>query len=192
MKKRKINRAPVVDPTENVIALSVASNIRQDDLRNSSDRFNLAQIENVKELAELRSIYEEKLTIAEAKRIDAIRSVDVNAVAIASEKAAAAAAVLANSVNSSAKNLEEQLKQYVGQINTRLSAVEKSQYEGQGKGSVTDPQLAALVDEVKKLNQANNQNQGRSAERKDYTSLVIAVGSLIIGAIAIIISITVK
>jgi hypothetical protein len=122
------------DPTENVKALSAAAHIRQDDLRAASDRFNSAQIEHVKELALLRSVYEEKLTIAEAKRIDAIRSVDVNAVAIASEKAAAAAAVLANSVNSSAKNLEEQLKQYVGQINTRLSAVEKSQYEGQGRG----------------------------------------------------------
>jgi hypothetical protein len=125
---------PVIDPTKNVQDLNEASNLRQDDLRAASDRFNAAQIENLKELVALRAIYEEKLTIAEAKRIDAIRSVDVNAVAIASEKAAAAAAVLANSVNSSAKNLEEQLKQYVGQINTRLSAVEKSQYEGQGRG----------------------------------------------------------
>jgi hypothetical protein len=114
---------PVVDPTENVKALTEAANLRQDDLRKASDRYNQSEISHVKELAALRASYQEKLTIAEAKRIDAIRSVDVNAVAIASEKQAMAASVLG-----------EQFKQYADQINTRLSAIEKSQYEGKGKG----------------------------------------------------------
>ena len=114
---------PVVDPTENVKALTEAANLRQDDLRAASDKFNHAEIEHVKEILALTTSYKEKLTIAEAKRIDAIRAVDVNAVAIASEKQAMAAAVLG-----------EQFKQYVDQINTRLAAVEKSQYEGKGRG----------------------------------------------------------
>src|SRR5687767_3285545 len=85
---------PVVDPTENVKALTEAAHIRQDDLRKASDKFNQSQIEHIKELVELRASYEEKLAIAEAKRLDAIRAVDVNAVAIASEKQAMAASVL--------------------------------------------------------------------------------------------------
>ena len=123
-----------IDPTENVKALTEAANLRQDDLRAASDKYNHAAIEHVKEILALTTSYKEKLTIAEAKRIDAIRSVDVNAVAIASEKASAAASLLANSVTSSAKSLEDQLKQYVDQINNRLSAVERSQYEGKGRG----------------------------------------------------------
>jgi hypothetical protein len=114
---------PVVDPTENVKALTEAANLRQDDLRKASDRYNSAAIDHVKELFTLREKYEEKLRLAEAKRIDAIRSVDVNAVAIASEKQAMAASVLG-----------DQFKQYVDQINSRISAVEKSQYEGKGRG----------------------------------------------------------
>jgi len=106
---------PVIDPTENVKALTEAEARRQDDLRKASDKYNEAEIRHSKELNALRSIYEEKLNIAEAKRIDAIRAVDVNAVAIASKEASAAASVLADS------------------LNKRISAVEKSQYEGQGK-----------------------------------------------------------
>jgi hypothetical protein len=130
---------PVVDPTENVKALTEAANLRQDDLRQASDRYNAAAINHVKEIVALRSGYEEKLTLAEAKRIDAIRAVDVNAVAIANERSAAAAQVLANSVSSLAATIAEQQKQIVDQINVRISAVEKSQYEGQGKsGGIKD------------------------------------------------------
>lgn len=176
---------PVVDPTENVKALTEAANLRQDDLREASDKFNLSQIDHVKEIQDLHMQYKQLLSIAEAKRIDAIRAVDVNAVAIASERATQQAAVLADSVTrsadtlrnlvaSTATNIAEQLKQIVDQFNTRISAVERSQYEGQGKGSVTDPQMAILVEEVRKLNSVANQNTGRGGGLKDAWALIVA------------------
>jgi|ERR1019366_1937973 hypothetical protein len=95
----------------------------------------------------LRSEYAVQLSIAEAKRIDAIRAVDVQAVAVASDRAAAQALVLASQVASSAETLRtlvaataqtvaKQLADVSSGINDRISALEKSQYEnsGQSKG----------------------------------------------------------
>jgi len=174
---------PVIDPTENVKALTEAATLRQDDLRQASDKYNQAEIGHVKEQASMRASYEEKLSLAESKRIDAIRAVDVNAVAIANERSAAAAQVLANSVSSLAANIAEQQKQIVDQINVRISAIERSQYEGQGKGSVTDQQLAALVDEVRKLNQISNQTTGRSEGNKASIALILGIGALFVALI---------
>ena len=53
----------------------------------------------------LRSEHAGQLSIAEAKRIDAIRSVDITAVAIANDRAVASAVVLAAQVASSAETL---------------------------------------------------------------------------------------
>jgi hypothetical protein len=92
----------------------------------------------------LRSEYAIQLSIAEAKRIDAIRAVDVNAVAVANERASASALVLAGQVSASAETLRtlvaataatvaQQLAAISSAINDRISALEKSQYEGSGK-----------------------------------------------------------
>jgi hypothetical protein len=78
-----------------------------------------------------------ELATAEAKRIDAIRSVDVAAVATASDKAAEQAVVLANQVNTSAETLRTlvaatattvaaQLQQLSNQLSDRLTVLEKS------------------------------------------------------------------
>lgn len=153
---------PVVDPTANVVALNEAANKRQDDLRDSERRFFESEVEHVKEMAALRAGYQQQLSEAEAKRIDAIRAVDVNAVAVASERQAAAAQVLANQVAQSADALRtlvsttaaamaEQQRQQMTQITDRLTLVERSQYEGRGKQLVADPQmerLSALVEQL--------------------------------------------
>ena len=75
---------PVIDPTENVLAVIESAVKRQDDLRE-------AEMRRVNQIEALRAEYQEKLALAEAKRIDAIRAVDVAAVDVA-------AVVLANEV----------------------------------------------------------------------------------------------
>ena len=85
------------DPTSNVLSLVSASMKRTDDLHQAevrrtddlnaltalrlSDQISAERIRVNEQLA-LRAEYSEKLAVAEAKRIDAIRSVDVNAVAL--------------------------------------------------------------------------------------------------------------
>jgi hypothetical protein len=94
----------------------------------------------------LRSEYAVQLSIAEAKRIDAIRAVDVNAVAVANERASAQALVLASQVSASAETLRtlvaataatvaQQLAQVSSGINDRISSLEKSAYENSGKST---------------------------------------------------------
>jgi len=94
MENHQDNRG-VIDPTANVLSLVEAANKRQDDLR-------IAEARRVDEQMELRAYYTEKLADAEAKRLDAIRLVDVGAVSLANEKAGAQAAVLAKQVSESA------------------------------------------------------------------------------------------
>lgn len=184
--------SPVVDPTENVKALSEAAGKRQDDLREKDKEISDIKHEHQKEMAALRSECEHgqaalrsQLADAEAKRIDAIRAVDVNAVAVASERQAAAAQVLANQVAQSADALRtlvsttatataEQNRQQLAQITDRLSVVEKSQYEGRGKESYTDPMLTKLSAEMERMMAIMSSNTGKAEATKDYTGYIIA------------------
>lgn len=140
------------DPTINVQNLLIAAVQRQDDLREADAR-------RINEVAILRAEYTEKLTIAEAKRIDAIRAVDVNAVAVAAERATAQANVLANQVAASAETLRglvaataatiaKQLSDLTTQLTDRISALEKSQYTISGAGGVTTPAIDAKFSDI--------------------------------------------
>jgi hypothetical protein len=105
-----------------------------------------SEIRRLDEQMKLRADYSVQLSIAEAKRIDAIRAVDVQAVAVASDRAAAQALVLASQVSSSAETLRtlvaataqtvaQQLAAVSSGINDRISALEKSTYESAGKST---------------------------------------------------------
>lgn len=142
-----------VDPTENVKALVALENRRQDDLRNLNDRRVDAElrvvsvrVESLEKLAAITATYEEKLSNAEAKRIDAIRAVDVNAVAVASQKQQDQATVLANQVVASADALRglvattataaaQASQQITAALSDRITQLEKTSYEGAGKGT---------------------------------------------------------
>jgi hypothetical protein len=79
------------DPTKNVETLVESAMRRQDDLRN-------AESVHVRELIDVRALYDEKLRQAETNRIDAIRQVDVGAVQRAAEVQAAQQQALAAQV----------------------------------------------------------------------------------------------
>lgn len=88
-------KPPVIDPTENVKALSEAANKRQDDLRIAESALNELRYANLKEVMALRSEYEEKIRKGEAGRLDALRLFDTNNVASALATANATASALA-------------------------------------------------------------------------------------------------
>ena len=138
------------DPTKNVRSLIVQANDHANFLRalelKRIDDLMLAEQKRVNEQLILRADYSSKLAEAEAKRIDAIRAVDVGAVAVASDRANGQAAVLANQVAASAETLRslvaatattqaQQLATLTTQLTDRLSSLEKSQYENKGQGS---------------------------------------------------------
>jgi len=132
-----------LDPTANVLALVDAAVKRINDLQQS-------EIRRIDEILDLRAQFAERLQIAESKRIDSIRAVDVAAVAVASERAAAQATVLANQVvvsadalralvASTAASVALQLQQMQTQLTDRLSLLEKAQYEGKGRAGLSAP-----------------------------------------------------
>jgi hypothetical protein len=207
---------PVVDPTQNVMDLSEASNKRQDDLRIYTDLITQEKFRRIDDLrvaesrrlddlrlAEskridgeliLRAFYEDKLNAAEASRINAIRAVDVGAVAVASERATQQAAVLANQVIASADALRSQLAataatmatQLQGQttqITDRLALVEKAQYENKGRQGLADPQMENLIIEMRKLTDANASGMGKSAGLNQAWAILIGA-AIIAGTIA--------
>ena len=131
------------DPTYNVLQLVEAAVKRLDDLSSIRADCTHEVIALNKEILSLHIAYSEKLSLAESKRIDAIRAVDVGAVAIANERAVGQATVLANQLTASADILRTLVTttatttqtQVINPLIDRIALLEKSQYEGKGKGS---------------------------------------------------------
>jgi hypothetical protein len=193
---------PVIDPTENVKALSEAANKRQDDLRDASERLQSAlreaqerlnhlRYDHLKELQALRADYDSRLLIAEAKRIDAIRAVDVSAVAVASTRANDQALVLATQVSQSAEALRNlvattastaatSLQQVVNALSTRLTALEQAGYQAAGKQTLQDPAFIALLNKVEALSNARTAQEGIGAGRGDVVGWIVAGITLVL------------
>jgi 3-oxoacyl-ACP reductase-like protein len=140
----------LLDPSHNVRSIVERATAHLTDLANAESRRvdgALAfEIKRIDEKIRLQSEGSVLLNVAEAKRIDAIRAVDVNAVSVANEKATAQAVVLANQVAASAETLRalvaataatqaQQLATLTTQLTDRLSSLEKSQYENKGSGN---------------------------------------------------------
>ncbi|GAC1409964.1 MAG: hypothetical protein NVSMB64_18860 [Candidatus Velthaea sp.] len=151
--------APVIDPTENVKALVDAGLRRQDDLR-------YMEAKHLRDLLTLRSEYEEKLRVAESNRIDAIRAVDVGAVARAAEVSSQQASTLAAQVALTAETARAGLATALQPITLAIEALRAAQYAQQG-------QQAARVD----LRSDQTDHRGQSQWFiTTIVGLVLAVG----------------
>jgi hypothetical protein len=153
----------VVDPTANVLALVEAANRRQDDLRAAEsrrvDEQAALRAQFAERVDELRAQFSERLDLAETKRIDAIRSVDVNAIAVASQRAGDQATVLANQVAQSADALRTLVastaaavatsqQQLANSLSARLTTLEQGSYQQQGKTTGISASWAILLGAV--------------------------------------------
>ena len=145
---KKVITNKYVDPTYNVRMLVESAAERVDELHRAETR-------RIDEQMVLHFDYIAQLREAETSRINAIRAVDVAAVAIASEKAAAQAVVLASQVSASAETLRNlvsaqaltvatQIQQVSQQMTDRIALLEKSQYENQGRSGISTPLLVMI------------------------------------------------
>lgn len=159
---------PWVDPTPNVIALSKATEKRQDDLRMSDKELFSAQLGCLREIAslraeysrqlgeaesrrvneqlELRDAHQKELSRAEGSRIDAIRSVDVQAVQTASTRSSEQAATLVAQVASTAEAARNQVATMAAQVTTNFQQV-----------------TTELSQRLRVLEQISSQSVGKSA-----------------------------
>lgn len=222
---------PSFDPSENVKALNEAAAKRQDDLRLYSERLTQAQLDALEKVgtiriqqemrllaeqdkrieneARIRAEYNDKLISAEAKRIDAVRTVDTTAAAATSQRTteqatllgkqtADIAEVLRNQVARNADDLRTlvattaatQLQTQIAAANvvatqmstlsTRITTLEQSGAEGKGKQTIQDPAFAALLQEVRNLTQARADQAGVGAGRSDVVGWIVGVGGFLI------------
>lgn len=137
------NNAPVVDPTTNVLLLVESGMRRQDDLR-------LLEVAHLKEISALNSKHGMELRRAETDRIDAIRAVDVAAVAARDLAAAQQAQALATQLATTAETMRVTVAATAAAALTNLgtalepiqrdvSDLRRVQFEQQGaKVAVTD------------------------------------------------------
>lgn len=137
------------DPTYNVRMLVEASIEHMEDIRQS-------EMKNIEKQMAIHIEYIDRVIEAEAKRIDAIRVIDTNAVAIASQKAESQAEVLANQFVASTESLRilvastnegvsQQLMQVSAQLTARIALLEKLQYENQGRAGISSPLMMMVA-----------------------------------------------
>jgi hypothetical protein len=149
-----------------------------------------AELRNAEQTAELRAQHQMALDTLEAKRLDAVRSVDQLAVKTEADRSAAAITALANAaavtaetlrsaVNTSATNLATQSDRNQTAMSERIAALEKSSYTGQGKQAVVDPQVTEMLVEMRALRVSQSVGAGKS-EGLD------ASWKLLIGAVGVI------
>jgi len=157
------------------------------------EKLAAAESRRVDEKASIRAEYIEKLSLAEAKRIDAIRAVDVNAVSVAAERANAQAGVLATQVATSAdalrtlvgttaQTLQLAQQQLQSAFNERITKVEQAQYTGAGRALIADPQIEALLQQMKALAAAQATNAGAKQGIGSLGQIAVG-GAIIFGAI---------
>lgn len=201
-----------LDPTINVQNLLKAAIVRQDDLRAAETRrvdqlqvaeqmraseCILAERRRIDEQLELRAHYDSMLRDAEANRINAIRVVDVNGATVDRERAATQAAMLANQVvtyadtlraaaASTATTLAAQLAQQQQQNNDRFSTLERAQYEGKGKESVSDPALRLMAEQLQAVINTLALNKGQGKGMNDLWGWIVGGVMLLIGIISFI------
>jgi hypothetical protein len=159
------NKTPVIDPTANVIALVEAGLKRQDDLRDLAAK-------HATELMVVRISYEDKLRVAESARINAIRDVDVQAAALASNVQSQVAATLASQTTTLADALR-----------ANVATVAQA---AQGNLTAALAPMQKAIDDLRAVQYAQQGQQAAKTENKDSGQWVITT---IISAAAILSSI---
>ena len=122
----------VIDPTENVKDLAAADRRRADDLRDDDRRYLFVELRHVEEKAQMRAEHAAELRIAESRRIDAIRAVDVGAATILANQVRDAAETLRLQVETARVAQAGERDAALQPVLARLAELERRQYEQAG------------------------------------------------------------
>jgi hypothetical protein len=182
----------VPDPTENVIALAQANKEREDDLRAAEGRRIDTEITHLNFVAELRATHSKEMRESEARRLDAIRQVDVAARSTEAERATSAIEALAKTTAANAETLRSlvtttatalaaQNAESNKQQLDRISALERSSYMGAGKEAVADPIMAKLILTMEALVAAQSSGAGKSEGVKALWGFMVGAIGLLLG-----------
>ena len=185
-----------IDPTANVIATLKAAVERLDDLRALNNKRLAEGMKHTRVMVKNNAAHQKELRILEADRLDKIRQVDVsNAAATAAQllsavqtlasTAQATAETLRNQVAATAAAVASQTERVVNPIIERIALLEKSSYTGQGKQAVSDPAMADLVGEMRKLTAAGSESAGKQAGLSQGAAILLSTLAGIASLLAI-------
>jgi hypothetical protein len=143
----------VIDPTKNVLDLTSAANKRQDDLREMHNRYLGAEIRRLEEtirwmekLSDAHQKHDREIHLMEQQKLEAFRKSDETARLTEAERTLAAVQLVARAAETTANDIRAVLNTTATTLaqanaardleyNNRISALEKSSYEGAGKGT---------------------------------------------------------
>jgi hypothetical protein len=188
--------ATAVDPTMAVRELVIAAGRRLDDLREASDKLNNERAAHIKELVELRSAHEKELRVADAGRSEAIRGVDredVSKTAASAQRAIEALAkqttdlanTLQKTLQDTAVAVEQRQSAYATDVNKRLSALELTSSERQGKQGVSDPMMTEIAGEVRAMREAQSAGAGKTEGISSVGGVAITIAIIVTALIAL-------
>ena len=183
----------VIDPTTNVLGLVESAVKRLDDMRGSNEKYLEAETRHIREQAILRADYDKLLRENERARQEKVREVDVLGARTEADRAQAAIKALAESSAMTAETLRKtvettalsqasQLDMKFAESNKRLAAVEQLLSEGRGKQTMSDPQLAELVTEMRTLRSLQAQGTGKDEGTSQVIGWIVALIGTLFGA----------
>lgn len=187
---------PVVDPTENVKALSEALSQRQDDLRDLNNKYLNARLRAIDDKLKQFAKHSRQTSKLESDRLDKIRQVDVSNAAATAAQLLTAVQTLGNTTGTTAETLrtavantattiQNQTDRIVSAINERITVLEKTANTAQGKQLVSDPQLDRLATLVEKVVSAQTATEGKKEGLNLSAKVLIAVVSLVGAVVSI-------
>ncbi len=161
--------APVIDPTENVLALVDAESRYQNAMRDAAvkrqDDLRFAENKRLDDLADLRVRYE--------SQIDSILS----------QQTKATSDLIANQLDKITNGLGNQITTSVNSLMERIGQLERFRWEVGGRTSVQDP---AIAEAIKSMTFAINALQETKQEGHGKTMGVSQVGAIFIGISVVI------
>lgn len=157
------------DPTRNVERLVAAAERRQDDLREKDGA-------HAKEKADIRDGYQKELREQEAKRINDMRQVDLDAGKEARIEARETAKTLAAQVTGLATTVDASLTTRLDPIVTSIATLTRNLYEQQG-------QKAAIVEQKVDTHERRTDGQMTVGNLLGAMMFVIAVAAVIIAIV---------
>lgn len=172
-------RKESLDPSANVIQLVGNAVKYLEDLHNASERSLNERFGLLKQIAD-----------SETERINALRAVDVAAVATANERAVKQAEVLAAQMAANAETLRAsvaktadtiaiQLQQLTTQQNERIAALEKVQYENQGKSGASSTLLNRVAELENSKSEIKGANAGAAMTATQFRNALITFGAIL-------------
>jgi hypothetical protein len=179
-----------------VKALSEALSDRQDDLRELNNKYLDARLTHVEQMASLRAEHDKQMRESEAKRLDAIRATDVAAVSTTAAQSLAQIQTLATTAQVTAETLRtqqataattiaNQTDRVVSPIQERLTAIERTINISQGRSALSDPAMAELVVEMRKLTAGSSESQGKQAGISLSAAVIMGIVTAISAAAGI-------